>query len=348
MKVAVGLSGGVDSAVTALLLRERGYEVVGITMKLWRGTYVGGARDACFGPGEAEDIARAGELAEAIGIPYHVYDCAGEYERKIIGYFRRTYLDGRTPNPCVFCNAAMKFGLLPELAKASGLDFDAFATGHYARVEKTEDRCRLLRARDIAKDQSYFLYRLSQAQLRRHLFPMGDLTKSEVRAIAREHSLIVADQPDSQDFYSGDIAELIGEPDRPGDLVDTAGKVLGRHRGFWHYTIGQRKGLGLPGGGTPYYVIAIDACRNRVVVGRADEGLTAEIQLEDMNWVSIAETSAPIDCLVKVRSAGKLLPATIEGGRCRFAEPAQGVAPGQSAVIYSSDGEVVLCGGVML
>ena len=347
MKVAVGLSGGVDSSVAALLLKERGHDVVGVTMKLWRGQYKGGSRDACFGAGEAEDIAVAGEFARRIGIEYRVFDCSEQYDRTIVRYFRETYLSGRTPNPCVFCNAAMKFGLLPRLASEAGLAFDAFATGHYARVERRGGRFAILRAADLAKDQSYFLYRLSQEQLARQMFPLGEMTKAEVRAIARARGLAAADKPDSQDFYSGDTDELIGEEARPGDIVDTEGRVLGRHTGFWHYTIGQRKGLGIGGAGEPYYVIELNACRNQVVVGRADEAVRTSLEVGDVNWVAIAPTDEPVSCRVKVRSAGRLVPATLAAGRAEFPSGIAGVAPGQSAVFYDSSSEALLCGGVI-
>lgn len=350
MKVAIGLSGGVDSSVAALLLKEAGHEVVGITMKLWKdGRYKGGERDACFGAGEEKDIASAAALAAKIGIEYRVFDCADEYDKAIVDYFRKTYLSGRTPNPCVRCNALMKFGLLPDLAKKSGLDFERFATGHYARTAAGEGgRVELLRAVDESKDQSYFLYRLSQAQLARHIFPLGGLTKREVREIARREGLGAADKPDSQDFYSGDVAELIGAPPRPGEIVDTHGKVLAKHDGFWHFTIGQRKGLGIGGGGTPYYVVDINACANRVVVGRAEEAVKTSLDVADMNWVSIPETDEPIPVAVKVRSAGVPRPnAVLRGTHCDFPDGIAGVAPGQSAVFYSPDLQKVLCGGVI-
>ena len=348
MKVAVGLSGGVDSSVAALLLKEQGHDVVGVTMKLWRGQYKGGSRDACFGAGESEDIASAGEFARRIGIDYRVFDCSDQYDRTIVRYFRETYLSGRTPNPCVFCNAAMKFGLLPRLASESGLAFDAFATGHYARVERRGGRWAIMRAVDLAKDQSYFLYRLSQDQLARQIFPLGGMTKGEVREIARTRGLAAADKPDSQDFYSGDTDELIGEKARPGDIVDTQGRVLGRHTGFWHYTIGQRKGLGIGGAGEPYYVIELNACRNQVVVGRADEAVRTSLEVGSMNWVAVGPTEEPINCRVKVRSAGRLVPATLTAGKAEFPSGIAGVAPGQSAVFYAADSEDLLCGGVIL
>ncbi len=352
MKIAVGLSGGVDSSVAALLLKEQGHEVVGVTMKLWSGRYKGGDRDACFGAGEEADIASAEALAAQLGIAYRVFDCSEEYDRAIVAYFRSAYLAGLTPNPCVRCNALMKFGLLPELARKSGLSFDRFATGHYARCERRPGgRLAVLRARDEAKDQSYFLYRLGQDQLARHLFPLGGLLKGEVREIARSRGLAPADRRDSQDFYSGDVAELIGEPDREGDIVDLAGRRLGRHNGFWHFTIGQRKGLGIGGAGEPYYVVALDACSNRVVVGRGEETVRRELRVADMVYGALTReelAGRSVPCSVKIRSAGAPKgPAFLEGDTCRFPGGLAGVAPGQSAVFYGADGEII-AGGVIV
>ena len=357
MKVAVGLSGGVDSSVSAVLLQERGYEVVGITMRLWDGRYKGGARDACFGAGEKEDIETATALAAQIGIPYRVFDCAEAYDAEIVRHFRETYLAGRTPNPCVRCNAIMKFGFLPDLARRSGLEFDKFATGHYARIWRGETgRLAVRRALDETKDQSYFLYRLSQEQLARHIFPLGELRKEEVRAKALALGLKSAMKPDSQDFYSGDVAELIGAEDREGEIVDCSGRVLGRHNGFWHFTIGQRKGLGIGGAGEPYYVVALDACRNRVVVGRADEVPVHEFSISDIVFGAVSreefETAGSMDCAVKIRSTGAprggaIVEPAVEGSaRCRFPAGLAGVAPGQSAVFYGADGQIIL-GGVI-
>ncbi len=349
-KVAIGLSGGVDSSVAALLLKEAGHEVVGITMSLWKaGRYKGGENAGCFGAHEEENIARARAFAASAGIEYRVFDCADAYDRDIIAYFRSTYLSGRTPNPCVMCNAMMKFGLLPDLARRAGLEFDHFATGHYARTRTlSSGRTALLRAADAAKDQSYFLYRLSQEQLARHIFPLGDMTKAEVRAIARERGLAAADRADSQDFYSGDVGELIGAPPRKGEIVDLTGRVLATHDGFWHFTIGQRKGLGIGGGGTPYYVLEINACANRVVVGRAEDTFKTALDVADMNWVSIAPTAEPLDVLVKVRSAARPQgPATLQGTHCSFPNGISGIAPGQSAVFYSPDGQTLLAGGII-
>ena len=310
MKVAVGLSGGVDSSVAALLLKQAGHEVVGVTMKLWQeGRYAGGVHDACFGPGEVDDIAAASAFAEKIGIPYRVFDCASAYEKEILAYFRETY--------------------------------------HYARVEERDGRFALLRAKDTSKDQSYFLYRLSQRQLARQLFPLGELTKDEVRRIAAEAGLAMADKPDSQDFYSGDRNELLGAPAREGDIVSTDGRVLGRHQGFWNYTIGQRKGIGIAAR-EPLYVVRLDACRNEVVVGTRTELTRTEFRVTDLNWCATApqlmkphlvERAArpfTIPCRVKIRSTGDPRgPAEFEvepSGEavvCRVADGLTGVTPGQ-------------------
>ena len=347
MKYAVGLSGGVDSSVAALLLKERGEEVVGITMKLWSGKFKGGEQDACYGPGEADDIDRAEKLAHSLGIEYRVLDCSAAYEKAIVGMFREISLRGETPNPCVFCNAAMKFGLLPRLAREGGIEFDRFATGHYARIAKMGDRLAVRRAVDEKKDQSYFLYRLSQEQLAGVEFPLGRLTKAEVRAIAAERGLSAADKADSQDFYSGDRSELIGETPREGDIVDVSGKVIGRHAGYWNYTVGQRKGLG-SFGPEPMYVVRLDACRNQVVLGTRTEAHTKEFRVDNMNWMAFAPTKERFAAKVKIRSTGAPAgPVEFGDGVCRApGEGLFGVAPGQSAVFYDGDG-TILCGGVI-
>ena len=344
--VIVGFSGGVDSCVAAFLLMERGFRLTAVTMRLWRGQYRGGERDACFGAHEEEHLAAAADAARALGIPHRVFDLSDEYDRQIIADFRAAHLAGRTPNPCVRCNPIVKFGLLPRLAAEAGIRFDHFATGHYARVEPRADgRFALLRARDHAKDQSYFLHRLSQEQLARQIFPMGGVTKAEAREIARAHNLAAADRPDSQDFYSGDVGELIGAEDRPGNIMDLSGKVLGRHNGFWRYTIGQRKGMGI-GGGVPFYVVDRNAQRNEVIVGRADDAVVTSLDMDDVNWVSVAPTSEPVAARLKVRSVGEpKTRAVLAGTHVEFPEGIRGVAPGQSAVLYAADSDEVLCGG---
>jgi tRNA-specific 2-thiouridylase len=352
MNVAVGMSGGVDSSVAALLLKKAGHEVSGLTMKLWRDPPSGGARrNACYGPGEEEDIRAAERVCARLGITLHVFDCAGEYEEAVLRNFREEYLAGRTPNPCVRCNPMVKFGVLPEAARKSGLAFDRFATGHYARVKQdgASGRHLLKKGLDPRKDQSYFLYRLSQAQLAAALFPLGGLLKSRVREIAREEGLPVHDQPESQDFYDGDWAELVRQPGAEGEIVDGSGRVLGRHRGTWNYTVGQRKGLGIAAP-EPLYVIAVDAARNRVVVGPESETLRRSCVAADCAWVAVERLTAPADVRVKIRSGSRPAAARISPQRAgrvlvEFAAPLAAVTPGQSAVFYRD--EIVLGGGII-
>ena len=325
MKVAVGISGGVDSAVAALLLKEQGHEVVGVTMTLGRTPIVNGRGRPLSQDDEEKSLAEARVAAERLDIPLRVFDFADEWRKQVLDYIRTTYRDGRTPNPCVRCNERVKFGLLPRAA-FERLGCDRFATGHYARLVDG----RLFRAVDRSKDQSYFLYRVAPEILARTLFPLGELTKAEVRARAREFALAVADKGDSQDFCGGDVGAIIDLAAREGEIVRTDGKVLGHHAGFWNYTIGKRKGLGV-GGGTPYYVVRLDAARNQVIVGTRDETICHELRLTDT--VGRIDLSLP----VKVRSAGEPK---------RLADGLSGVAPGQSAVFY--DGDEVVGGGIIV
>ncbi|MDR1453232.1 MAG: tRNA 2-thiouridine(34) synthase MnmA [Candidatus Margulisbacteria bacterium] len=350
MKIAVGLSGGVDSAVAALLLKQAGHEVVGLTMSIWQDKpeYKSCAGDACFSPDEKQDIALAQEIADILQIPHRVLDCAAPYQKIVLAYFQSEYLAGRTPNPCVFCNSQVKFGVLLELARQSGVEFEKFATGHYANIEKINNRYVLKKARDVQKDQTYFLYRLKQEQLAQIIFPLGGLTKTEVREIARQNKLPVSAKPDSQDFYSGDYSDLIGAADKTGNIVDARGKILGTHNGYWHFTIGQRKGLGVAAE-RPLYVLDLNAAKNEVLVGYEEETLCRGLVADNINWL-IAEKPERMSARIKIRSAQKEFPAeiiprgdnTIEA---RFAAPQKAVTRGQSVVVY--DSEHVLGGGII-
>ena len=313
MRVAVGISGGVDSAVAALLLKARGFAVVGVTMTLGR-------------DGEDQTLTEAREVAARLGIPFEVADLADDWRRRVLDYVSDDYLAGRTPNPCVRCNEFVKFGLLPRWAfETLGCDF--FATGHYARTENG----RLFRAVDRKKDQSYFLYRVSRGILAKTIFPLGDLTKPEVRELGRRAGIAAAERTDSQDFCGGDVKALVHAAPRAGVVVRASdGKVLGEHQGYWNYTVGMRKGLGLGGGGTPYYVVGIDAAKNEVLVGTREESLRYDVELRDC--VGEIDKSLP----VKVRSAGE--PRLLRDG-------ISGLAPGQSAVFYR--GDEVVGGGII-
>jgi len=351
MKVAVGMSGGVDSSVAAWLLRAQGHEVVGVCMALWDGA--GDAaptgRHACYGPDEAGDIQDAQAVCQSLGVPFHVFDCAREYKETVLAYFKAEYAAGRTPNPCVKCNHLMKFGFLPAMARRSGLDFDRFATGHYARVRQSAGRWLLLKGADAKKDQSYFLHRLDQGQLAQSLFPLGELDKEEVRRLAADHQLPTAAKRESQDFYCGDYADLLGFPSRDGAIVDKGGNVLGTHRGVWNFTPGQRKGLGVAAA-EPLYVLGCDARSNTVTVGRKADALSSVFTVSNLNWIAFERLRAPLRLTVKTRSTHPGAWALVEplgagGAKVVCDEPQLAVAPGQSAVFY--DGDVVAGGGII-
>lgn len=356
MKYAVGMSGGVDSTVAAALLHEEGHEVIGLTMQIWDGSVPiePSARPSCFGPGEAEEIEEARALASRIGIPHHTVSLATEYRRQVLDYFRAEYLAGRTPNPCIRCNHTMKFGFLRLGARAAGLEFDAFATGHYARLGRNpaNGRVTLRRARDPDKDQSYFLSRLSQEQLAGACFPLGETQKEWVRAKARDLGFgELAGRPESQDFVGGDYSRLFDPAETSsGQILDRSGNVLGRHAGIVHYTIGQRKGLGLAGRDGAAYVVAIDAQRNTVIVGDRGELLSGTLLATGMNWISIDGLARPLEAEAQIRQSApgvavRLVPIEDrpDAVAAHFAQPQSAVTPGQAVVFYQ--GEVVLGSG---
>jgi tRNA-specific 2-thiouridylase len=353
--VAVGMSGGVDSSVAALMVKESGCEAVGVTMRVYGGDLPDGcAANACYGPDEEQDVEAARQICQFLGIPFVSVDLREEYRVHVLDYFSREYLAGRTPNPCVRCNQMVKFGLLlDKLSRQADVRFDSFATGHYARVafDEAGGRFMLRAAVDAAKDQSYFLCMLSQQQLARALFPLGGMLKSDVRRVARESGLAVHDKADSQDFAAGDYRTIISpEPlPREGHFRNSQGEILGKHRGIWSYTVGQRRGLGISAG-EPLYVTGIDKATDTVFVGPARELSRGSLLATGVNWVSTARPSAQIRAQVKIRSQQLAAPATVEpmedgSAEVRFDEPQRAIAAGQWAVFY--DGDLLLGGGVI-
>ncbi len=351
MKILVGLSGGVDSSVAALILKQQGHEVIGATMSIWGKDGMAaksGHKNACYGPDEKEDIEEARKIAGQIGIPYYVFDCVEQYEKIVLENFKSEYLQGHTPNPCVWCNALVKFGVLPHMARLNGIEFDKFATGHYARVEKEGDRYLLKCGIAPKKDQSYFLYRLKQEQLSNIILPLGTFSKDQIRQIAKENGLDVAEKADSQDFYDGDYNELLGIQEKEGNIVDTEGKILGKHKGIWNFTIGQRKGIGVSST-EPLYVLELRKDTNEVVIGPADKTFKKSLIAANLNWIGIKNLTREREVLAKIRSTQQPTSAVIRpvGDRVEvvFDDLQKSIAIGQSVVFYDED--TVLGGGVI-
>lgn len=353
MKVAVGLSGGVDSSVAAYILKEKGYDVIGITMEIFDGSVPvkESEKHACYGPGEKKDIEGAASICEKLEIPFHIIDLRKEYRKHVIDYFKNEYLAGRTPNPCVVCNHRLKFGFLLEKAKEAGIDFEFFATGHYAQVEESGGRFLLKKARDLSKDQTYFLYALTPAQLSQTLFPLGAYTKQEVREIARPLGLETADRLESQDFMAGrDYSPLFNDEEvKEGHLVDEKGNILGKHNGIIYYTVGQRRGLGIASD-RPLYVVKIDAEKNCIVVSDKEKLLSQGLIAKDLNLIAIERLDRPYRVKAKIRLQHREADATVfphenDKAEVIFVEPQMSVTPGQSAVFYSD--ETVFGGGII-
>lgn len=348
MKVLVGLSGGVDSAVSALLLKQAGYEVIGATMRLFddKQVFKEDVR-GCFSAHQASDIETAEQLCHQLGIEYHTIDCVDIYRQLVLDNFKSEYLSGRTPNPCIQCNSKVKFNALPMGAKRAGIEFDKFATGHYARIIQKSGIYFVQAGVDEKKDQSYFLYRLTQEQLSNVLFPLGEYEKSQVRKIAEENQLIVSHKPDSQDFYTGDLNDILQQSDKKGDFVDETGKVWGHHNGFWHYTIGQRKGLGIAAP-EPLYVLGFNMEKNQVILGFADKNVCSQIKAAQL----VFNGNIPTHCLARIRSSQKLTSVYVkQSGQDEitidFEVIQRGIASGQSVVLYDEN-KVVFGGGIIL
>lgn len=361
---AVAMSGGVDSSTVAAILCEQNQPIVGLTMQLWNqqrlpGLAPDGATHRCC---SLDDVYDAKRVAQHFGFPHYVVNFENRFEETVVRPFVEDYLAGRTPIPCTLCNNYVKFDQLIVTARQIGAE--RLATGHYARIRFNPEtrRHELLRARDESKDQSYFLFGLTQEQMSRTAFPLGELTKDEVRAIARRTGVPVAEKPESQEicfvpsgnyvrFIEAYLAEqgsaLPAEIGEPGELVTTNGEVIGEHPGVHHFTVGQRRGLGVAAG-RPLYVVTVDHASNRVIVGSDEELRTPACEMRDVNWIAVAEPAQPLHATVKIRNRHVPAAATVEpldtGRACvKFEVPQRAVTPGQAAVFYS--GDVVLGGG---
>ena len=355
MKALIAMSGGVDSSVAAKLIKDQGFDCIGCTMKLYHNEDAGIPRShTCC---SLDDVQDAESVAYKLGIPYYVFNFSYDFKRKVINKFVDSYMRGITPNPCIDCNRYMKFEKL--FHRAQLLNCDYVVTGHYARIERDQETGLLLlkKALDETKDQSYVLYDMNQKQLSHTLFPLGSLRKSETRRIADESGFVNADKPDSQDICfvpDGDYASVIelhtGKAPASGDFIDKCGNVLGRHKGIIHYTIGQRKGLGMAFG-EPMYVCRISAEDNTVTLGKEDDLYSCVLTAGDFNWISGKAPDGELRCKVKTRYRHPEQWASVtaldgETVRITFDEPQRALTPGQAAVLY--DGEVVLGGGTII
>jgi tRNA-specific 2-thiouridylase len=353
-KVVVGMSGGVDSSVAAYLLKEQGYDVIGVTMQIWQEQEVFeiSQEGGCCGLSAVEDARR---VAHVLGIPYYVMNFREDFQKQVIDYFVSEYERGYTPNPCIACNRYVKWESLLHRALEIGADY--IATGHYARIEQLPNgRYSIRNSVTAAKDQTYALYNLTQDQLRRTLMPVGAYEKPEIRRIAEEAGLPVASKQDSQDIcfvpdhdYAGFIEQETGKTPLPGNFVDEDGNILGTHKGIVHYTIGQRKGLGITAD-APLFVKELRTDTNEVVLCRSESLFTDTCYVSNVNYMAVEALSEPTEAVGKVRYSHKGAPCRIipqsDGMlKCQFCEPQRAMTPGQAAVFY--DGDHILCGGTI-
>lgn len=348
--IAVGMSAGVDSTTTAKLLKEQGNKVFGVTMMLWNGDKRAPLSGSCYGPYQEKVVEECKKYAKEIGIEHYAFNVSEAFQKKVIDYVIESYKMGLTPNPCIMCNSHIKFAALFDAIENTGLQFDKFATGHYAGVKYDEQSKRylLLRGKNLIKDQSYFLYRLTQKQLSKIMFPMYENTKEETREMARKFELEVADKNESQDFFAGEYHRLF-DKDLDGKIIHIeTGEILGQHKGIWHYTVGQRKGLGIAYK-EPLFIVGLESETNTVYVGGKDYTFVNEINIYNINWIA-EPRDYEFEALVKTRSAHKgtmarIIPIDDDKINIKFLEPTGIVAKGQSCVCY--DNEIALCGGIV-
>jgi len=349
MKILVGVSGGVDSAVALHLLKSQGHSVIGAMMKIYDGE-IKTIANSCYGTDKAKEEKDAKANCNHVGCEFITVDLAKEFDEIVFSDFKNQYLSGLTPNPCVMCNKLIKFGAFPDAVKKIGIEFDKFATGHYARNEFNEktSRWELKKGINPKKDQTYFLYRLSQNELSNILFPLGSMQKEEVRDYAIKNNIPVAQKQDSQDFYKGDYSDLFNINPKKGELKDRFGNILGYHEGIWNYTIGQRKGLKIAYS-EPLYVLEIDSKTNSVIVGTKNETYCKNLTAHYINWVALDKPTKPFEATAKIRSASNPVEVIVypeeNSFKVEFKEKISSIAPAQSVVLYDND--VVLGGGII-
>lgn len=353
MKVLVGLDGSIDSAVTAYVLKSMGHKVIGATMKLWNNDaeyaeYV--KQKGCFNQFQQQNIDEAKRVAKILGIEHYVFDCSSEFKYYVLDHMKKEYAKGIMPNPCVICNSVVKFGVLPQIARVRGLKFDKFATGYYARVSAGNNgRYLLMRGLEKKHDESYYLYRLSQQQLQQMILPLGLYTRDEVVTIAQKLGLTIGEKSKLQNFYNGDMSDVLQQTNKVGKFVTQNGDVLGEHEGIWKYHIGQKKGLGIETERN-LYVLDIKPQTNEVVVGYEEEAIYSGLLANNLHWVAIDNLDEETDIYVKVRSVQepvKAMAKPMHDGMLKvdFKVPQKAVTVGQSVVLYYRD--MIIGGGII-